>query len=157
MPLRDLRLNDPLVLCFLPELRLCPSPEMRRAALKRASEFGGAPELAAFLGVVLATSVIIPLAFIRIRPAWIPLSAMGPIVGCVIAGSMMALALHGRTRRRRRIRVFLAECGVPLCINCGYDLRGLMPAADHAAICPECGASCDIRHQAPMPPEAKHP
>ena len=35
---------------------------------------------------------------------------------------------------QRSLRRQLTECGMPLCMNCGYDLRGCPRLA-----CPECG------------------
>ena len=41
---------------------------------------------------------------------------------------------HGRRWMRRYLRTYLNEHGVPICLNCGYDLRGLPESR-----CPECG------------------
>lgn len=41
-----------------------------------------------------------------------------------------------REPMRKSLRRQLAERGVPICVPCGYDLRGLADGR-----CPECGAS----------------
>ena len=43
-----------------------------------------------------------------------------------------------RSLLRRRLRVLLAARGVPICIPCGYDLRGQVVTR-----CPECGSTFD--------------
>lgn len=43
-----------------------------------------------------------------------------------------------RARIRRYLRKELAESGVPICVKCGYDLRG-----QSAPRCPECGTPFD--------------
>ncbi|NLX15275.1 MAG: hypothetical protein GXY44_16730 [Phycisphaerales bacterium] len=43
-----------------------------------------------------------------------------------------------RKRRRRFLREKLVEKGVPICIECGYDLRGQIEPR-----CPECGTGYD--------------
>ena len=64
---------------------------------------------------------------------------------------MVILALGGYTaivylmlRRNmpKALRQQLLECGVPVCLGCGYDLRGSPPGAGR---CPECGKKLDER------------
>jgi hypothetical protein len=45
-----------------------------------------------------------------------------------------------RNRIRRYVRRKLAEIGVPVCRNCGYDLRGQVEPR-----CPECGTPFDSK------------
>jgi hypothetical protein len=61
------------------------------------------------------------------------------VVG-VITGGLTATvsAMLFRQRRAREYRVLLCEQGVPVCIHCGYDLRG-----QTVARCPECGRRFD--------------
>lgn len=41
---------------------------------------------------------------------------------------------HGRRWMRKYLRTYLNEHGIPICMNCGYDLRGQVSPS-----CPECG------------------
>ena len=43
-----------------------------------------------------------------------------------------------RDRYRRLLREELIQLGVPICVHCGYDLRGLTESR-----CPECGRAFD--------------
>ena len=52
---------------------------------------------------------------------------------------------------RRDLRHKLLNLGVPVCLSCGYLLRGLSGAA---AKCPECGAVIDSRARAALAAEA---
>jgi len=72
---------------------------------------------------------------ISLRP-WlnIPTTMYGGIVGGVTAGSGgVGLAWFWRHRCRRFLRRQLLASGVPICLKCGYDLRGSKER------CPECG------------------
>jgi hypothetical protein len=46
----------------------------------------------------------------------------------------------GRKHMRGSLRVQLIKQGVPICLKCGYDLRGL-----DTARCPECGSLFELR------------
>ncbi|MBI4717021.1 MAG: hypothetical protein HY763_04395 [Planctomycetes bacterium] len=52
----------------------------------------------------------------------------------------------GRKEFRRSLRQQLVDRGFPICIKCGYDLRG-----QHRPRCPECGT--EMRGVFHMPPE----
>ena len=41
-----------------------------------------------------------------------------------------------------RLREELRRIGIPVCLACGYRLRGLQPQSGR---CPECGSSFDAR------------
>ena len=66
---------------------------------------------------------------------------VGPLI--FIAGGA-GVGLFGGLWSRRRVRTLLREhlvgLGVPVCVHCGYDLRGQTMAR-----CPECGRSFDSR------------
>jgi hypothetical protein len=53
-------------------------------------------------------------------------------------GGMFASQFVGVGRTRRKLRIELVSQQVPICIPCGYDLRGQTEPR-----CPECGASFD--------------
>jgi len=66
--------------------------------------------------------------------AWVIVPAM--LVGMVAVGWVHSALTH--RRRTRRFRIALIKRGVPMCVECGYSLRGLNLAV---ASCPECGAA----------------
>lgn len=63
--------------------------------------------------------------------------------GVAIAVFCLALLIASLLTRRRRaqeLRKLLCEQGIPICIHCGYDLRGQTDPR-----CPECGRAFDPR------------
>lgn len=69
----------------------------------------------------------------------IPPVLWGGLIGGVIGGFMgLGFQLAFRTPVRRSLREDLVCKGVPICVNCGYDLRGLEEPR-----CPECGEAFD--------------
>ncbi len=58
-------------------------------------------------------------------------------VSCVIVSSWVTWRLF-RHRIRRHLRERLVQLGVPICIPCGYDLRGSTNR------CPECGTTFEV-------------
>ncbi len=89
--------------------------------------------------VVVTIAVLMPLGFFLVlRVAHIP---TGPGYGGIIGGvvGLLAVLLTGilmRTRQSTLLRRELNRRGVPVCIRCGYGLRGV-----GAPRCPECGAA----------------
>ncbi len=67
-------------------------------------------------------------------PDWVLHGAVGC---CGVVVSLTAWRLF-RDRTRRHLRERLVQLGVPICIPCGYDLRG---STDR---CPECGTTFEI-------------
>ncbi|MGE3181608.1 MAG: hypothetical protein AB7N71_08255 [Phycisphaerae bacterium] len=89
------------------------------------------------IGYSALVGALVAIAFVSIR-RWIPLpkSMLGGVVGGVTGGSgIVVLTWLWRQKCRRFLRERLIEQGVPVCIPCGYDLRGLSENR-----CPECGA-----------------
>jgi hypothetical protein len=73
----------------------------------------------------------------------LPPSIAGNVQGFVAGGVLVLLLLDGydmlwRRPALRLLRRRLNELGRPVCVQCGYDLRGQTEAR-----CPECGASFD--------------
>ena len=64
-------------------------------------------------------------------PDWVRHAAVGC---CGVVVSLAAWRLF-RDRTRRHLREKLIQLGVPICLPCGYDLRG---STDR---CPECGTT----------------
>lgn len=60
---------------------------------------------------------------------------LGPLLAALSGGLMVGAGLHlFRRRIRRSLRQQLIEIHVPICLECGYDLRGQVEPR-----CPECG------------------
>ncbi len=74
----------------------------------------------------VASRVNDPLAWWLGRGLWVGL-------GFVLAAVVRRYGT--RTTVRRALRAQLREAGVPICVNCGYDLRG-----SSGGTCPECGS-----------------
>lgn len=62
------------------------------------------------------------------------------------------LAFYFRNDVRRWLRRELVRHGEPICIDCGYDLRGLPEWR-----CPECGAGADSRDPTDNRPSTNRP
>lgn len=92
------------------------------------------------LGYTLGVGVLVLAILISLRP-WlsIPSSMFGGIVGGVTGGSgMVVLTWFWRHRCQRFLRQQLIASGIPICLKCGYDLRGQTEPR-----CPECGTPFD--------------
>ena len=71
---------------------------------------------------------------------WFTDSYLAMLAGAVALGGVLVGAesrLFFRARWRRSLREQLVERGVPICLACGYDLRGQLEPR-----CPECGTPC---------------
>lgn len=58
------------------------------------------------------------------------------VILAVVAAIVVTLWLLYRWEARQELRVKLVQFGVPVCLKCGYSLRGLTPSHER---CPECG------------------
>jgi len=71
-------------------------------------------------------------------PFWLDKVIVGATTGLVMA---LAMNFLWRNPLRRYLRVQLAAAGIPICIHCGYDLRG-----SPSGRCPECGELAGAAH-----------
>lgn len=89
------------------------------------------------IGYSVVVGILVAMLFLLIR-RWIPLpmKMIGAVVGGVTGGSgIIVLTYLWRQRCRVFLRRRLHAEGVPVCVPCGYDLRGI-----ESTQCPECGA-----------------
>ena len=91
-------------------------------------------------GYTCGIGVAIAAILFSIRP-WIYFSGgiYGGIVGGITGGSgVIIVTWLWRHRIRRFLRQQLVAQGVPICLKCGYDVRGQTEPR-----CPECGTPFD--------------
>jgi hypothetical protein len=126
-----------------PEIALFDTNEERRVAMRRTRPANmklhgpGAGRVWIFFLIV----VLIPLAYLF--GVHDQLVAPHPVVGKIawLLVFMLALATGMWVLRplvRRSLREQLVAKGVPICVACGYDLRGQIEPR-----CPECGSAFD--------------
>ena len=125
---------------WFPELELFDDPQQRREALSRARQMvfdqvGRKPQYVTFLVTVIALlGFLISLICLFGRPtmwafALIPIVASGATV--------LAVQYIFRRPIRQHLRRQLNDAGVPVCMQCGYNLAG-----NTSGRCPECGTAC---------------
>lgn len=134
-------------LAGMEELKHFPTPEARQRALDE--------HVASVKGWDLAAGIILTVLgamagwlaghyAIRLAPFALPRYAadIARMLG-IVTGLVVTTRLLHRWGTARDLRVKLLEAGVPVCLGCGYNLRGLK-----AARCPECGRGLDPRAMA---------
>ena len=138
-----------------PELLLFPDDEASKKAMRRAM-FGMLKSRSVWLWTLGVCAIpnllisLIPKAFsvLKSMPAYID----GAIIGGVSGGlAVSVMFLVGRNKVRRSLRSQLQEMSIPVCLQCGYDLRG-----QNEPRCPECGLAFNPallkRATCPQPP-----
>ncbi len=118
---------------ILPELSMFePGPERQRMLQDAVN--GRRTRIAILLSVVASTGVFV---------LWDKLVASVPSRWSVYLLSALCLIGSGiamwftREDIRRRLRTELVRKSIPVCIPCGYNLKGNV-----SGICPECGEPC---------------
>ena len=90
----------------------------------------------------IGVGVLVSMTLISIRP-WFTVSA-GMFVSLVViftgGSGMVVLTWFWRHRCQRFLRQQLIASGIPICLKCGYDLRGQIEPR-----CPECGTLFDVQ------------
>lgn len=126
----------------IPELDLLPDDQTRERVIKEI-EHAMLPrslrEVASFLFAV-ALFLAVP-GLVGYVIAHVALSAMGVWNGRVfyailLAGYLVIVVLALRRDLPKQLRRRLIEMSIPVCLRCGYDLRG---APCETSRCPECG------------------
>ncbi len=129
---------------FLPELDLFDSDDRRRRALDRASGYyvntwaGNFRPLFIVGWAMLMVCIVTWEYLLPILYSKFPLREQNFVIGVAVETSPWVLFLFFptwliRKRIRRGLRQELVNDGVPICVKCGYDLRGSQKR------CPECG------------------
>jgi hypothetical protein len=124
-----------------PELRLCRSDfELIEAAARAKQKRSIDRRIIAAVLLFVASVFVFIVAFASLRPYWLPGWSLPLLILLVSLVFAVGIASAGREAARKPIRAFLISRGVPLCLGCGYDLRGLDPGdPGRRAPCPECG------------------
>jgi len=125
----------------LPELSLFSSDDERKQALRQA-RLATTPVrgtlasalLSAIGGGLLVWAIFIVFPALPVPP-WLGGAVIGGVTGATIS---LFWARAARPRLRRSLREQLVDKGVPVCLECGYDLRGQLDAR-----CPECSTPFD--------------
>lgn len=135
-----------LTLAGTPELQLFESDEQRKRALDEIGKEAGRPAQWTFvLAVVLLAVAVYSVsqatewvcAYFRVSQIELP----AKIVTMGLTFLVTLRWLH-RWGSREELRQKLLEYGIPVCMKCGYSLRGLSLSSGR---CPECGTAFDDR------------
>jgi len=120
-----------------PELARFADDERRKVALRRATrEVMRSRRFWLFIlgALVVAVAIAVPVGMmVKGSPALC--GGFGGLIGGTLVGSWVFFC---RSNLRASLRRQLVEQGVPICLRCGYDLRGQLEPR-----CPECGTPCD--------------
>lgn len=125
-----------------PELALFPDEEDAARSLRQAAGEAWLSAFASFillaLPMLLAGNwVLEPVLYPILRPS-LRLSGWIGLVPLIILAAVLVRRIPRRIRFN--LRKALIYSLIPVCLTCGYSLRGLQPG-----ICPECGAAWDPR------------
>lgn len=64
-----------------------------------------------------------------------PLVTFFALIGLLALGGQFVLLFLGRKQAQREFRAIMTRRGKPMCLECGYNLRGSIDSP----CCPECG------------------
>jgi hypothetical protein len=132
----------------LPEWAMFPDEETRRRAIVEI-ERGMMPRslksvLQFLLAVALFLAVPAVVSFLLTHIALPPMGQWNDRImwGMILVGYTILVYLAIRKDMPRELRKRLLECGVPVCLGCGYDLRGQPSSSTR---CPECGRTFEAK------------
>ncbi|MCA9254110.1 MAG: hypothetical protein KDA33_00670, partial [Phycisphaerales bacterium] len=126
---------------LLPELERFPTDFQKEEALRTAKS--QRPTLI-LISVFLVLALAIVGVMLFLTKTFLPAGRISEFIGQVTCQLLITLIMAYLGIRlwvtpiRRSLRRTLVNLGVPICVPCGYDLRGQVKAT-----CPECGASFD--------------
>lgn len=123
----------------IPELSRYATPEERLAVLKAWNRYffrGWKRWVGVALSGVIVTLIMLP-AWTWLSRKGLPPVVVGGICGGIVGGGSVALLqIFYRQEMLRFIRDDMNRKGLPICRECGYDLRSAQDCR-----CPECGRS----------------
>jgi hypothetical protein len=130
----------------LPEWQMFPDEQARQEAAKDIERGMMPRSIRGVLGFLIAVALFLggPMVVAWLLTQWL-LPTLGFSLGVwhdrlmwgmTIVGYVIVVYVAIRRDMPRALRKKLIECGVPVCLACGYDLRGL--PRDRTQ-CPECG------------------
>lgn len=125
----------------LPELVLFSSDDERKQALRQARRMThpGLSVLGSAFASALGSALLLLVTY-QIFPALRSMLGLcGALIGALTGATASLTWLWvTRPRVRRSLREQLVERGLPVCLECGYDLRGQIDPR-----CPECATPFD--------------
>ncbi|HPF40355.1 MAG TPA: hypothetical protein P5081_24730 [Phycisphaerae bacterium] len=133
----------------IPELALFDSHDAATDASKRARKrlWKRKGVVAAYLAFscLIATGIALLVAFSGFwkalaAPVWLRGAFVGFCNGIAMT-FFWQYAVIGRYRRL--LREEMIQLGIPICVHCGYDLRG-----NESGVCPECGNAITMGEEA---------
>ncbi|HBS29421.1 MAG TPA: hypothetical protein DEB06_08220 [Phycisphaerales bacterium] len=130
-------MNDPLRDWLYPELGHCRGDSERSEAVGAMRSNRERLTIAALMAPFLVSVGVATWLLLRYRPVWMGTNWLIGFGAAVGGSAALLIPVVLRGQRRVRLRQFLLARGVPLCLHCGYDLRGLAPD-DPEPRCPEC-------------------
>lgn len=139
-------------LAGLPELEHFPDAATKQAALKAIEGSVGWKDWLVSIGLVAAVAVAVQYGLrylLRAQPITALHGELGDSLRIIltVAAVILTIRFLHRWGAGKFLRGKLLEASVPVCLHCGYLLRGL-PA--EATKCPECGKAIDERARALM-------
>ena len=143
------RIDLALLVGLRDEMRLFPTREQADAAVR---EFGRTGKRR-WVRVLLILMVVSVAGMSYAIDAWVTQSTLVRCALLLVCGYIVLLVfqmLRFRWFGRPYMREKLLECRVPVCMKCGYCLRGLV-----SDCCPECGKELDERVRALIREEAQ--
>ena len=122
---------------LFPELNLLETKvERKKVYLRALKRLRRSPQLWIYYAIAIVVLGATMFLALRVRGRF-PWGLAGLIVGFSFAASIQFVF---RRPLRKQIRLQLVAMGIPICIACGYDLRG-----QRQPRCPECGRPFDAK------------
>ena len=123
---------------LFPELELFPTDKLRRRAFRKALSSACMNPYALAItigGCIIAIWVSV---FLKRVVSLEPMVVFALVMLVIGAFGSCSIVLVRANRVRQMLRTELRSCGIYLCLNCGYQLRG-----KSSDVCPECGTASE--------------
>lgn len=122
---------------LLPELQRFPTDEERRSALLSAAKVVNWNRvvwtaLLVCAGLILCGMFVLPSIYFAYKTWFMAISLLVLSLACPVGLWASKIGLQNQLRRALR------DQGIPICLECGYNLYGT-----HSGVCPECGLPVD--------------